>query len=249
MLTLSCLLNTALRLLLRLAELLDAVLPLHLHLHFQRGQKHTCVHHSHPKTFPTPCHPSTAPVYCAERCVASKAMQALGAVVPSTQSVDSSRSRRARSRGAAITSGARAALRLYDMPVSNHSARVRIVASWKGLLADGSVEQVSPSELGGTKSEQFLAINPQGKIPVLHDPDSDLSVPESDVIVQYLLHRFSDRSPSLVPSDSVEFSRAHLLARTHDYYISGATQSAMCVVTPCSEKSFLCLRHSTHLRI
>jgi hypothetical protein len=52
MLTLSCLLNTALRLLLRLAELLDAVLPLHLHLHFQRGQKHTCVRHSHPKISP-----------------------------------------------------------------------------------------------------------------------------------------------------------------------------------------------------
>lgn len=111
---------------------------------------------------------------------------------------------------------------LYDVPVSNHGARVRLVCRWKGLLNDGNVTCVSPSELGGTKSEEFQALNPQGKIPLLHDKDAGLALPEADVIVQYLLHLYSDREPSLIPSDHAEYARAHLLARTHDYYISGA---------------------------
>eukprot|EP00879_Flechtneria_rotunda_P021185 GHRR01022317.1.p1 GENE.GHRR01022317.1~~GHRR01022317.1.p1 ORF type:complete len:165 (+),score=51.98 GHRR01022317.1:899-1393(+) len=51
---------------------------------------------------------------------------------------------------------------LIDVPVSNHGARVRHVIYHKGLEED--FEIVSPMEFGGLGSEQYKAINPQGKV-------------------------------------------------------------------------------------
>ena len=74
---------------------------------------------------------------------------------------------------------------LYDLPVSNNGARVRAVIYYKGL--EEQVNIVSPMELGGLKSAEFLALNPQGKMPTLTTSDGPIA--ESDVIVRYLLDR------------------------------------------------------------
>lgn len=99
--------------------------------------------------------------------------------------------RRASGRAVAVTSTAQ--LKLFDAPQSNHGARVRIVARWKGLLNDGTLTIASPSDVGGIKSEEYLKLNPQGKMPLLYDTETGEAIPESDVIVQYLISRFADR--------------------------------------------------------
>jgi glutathione S-transferase len=66
---------------------------------------------------------------------------------------------------------------LYDMPVSNHGARVRILAQEKGIDLDVRL----PSEIGGLKSPEFIALNAQGKMPLLVTQEG-FPIPESDTI-------------------------------------------------------------------
>ncbi|WIA30397.1 hypothetical protein OEZ86_000482 [Tetradesmus obliquus] len=103
---------------------------------------------------------------------------------------------------------------LIDAPVSNHGARVRHVIYAKGL--EGEVDIVSPMALGGFGSEQFLAANPQNKMPILLLPDGS-SVPESEVIAQYLL----DKAGGGMQAPTPELRAVAALAtRIHDQYIT-----------------------------
>ncbi|KAK7232924.1 histidine triad nucleotide-binding protein [Aureococcus anophagefferens] len=63
---------------------------------------------------------------------------------------------------------------LYDMPVSNNGARVRMILYYKDVPAS-DVAIVSPMELGGLRSDEFLAVNPQGKMPALVCRDEGLA--------------------------------------------------------------------------
>ena len=67
---------------------------------------------------------------------------------------------------------------LYDMPVSNHGARVRHVIYSKGL--EGEFDVVAPSALGGLGSDAYAALNPQKKMPLLLLPGGT-ALPESEV--------------------------------------------------------------------
>lgn len=78
---------------------------------------------------------------------------------------------------------------LYDMPVSNNGARNRLIIYWKGL--EDIIDIRSPMDLGGLKTDEYLALNPQGKMPLLVLPEG-LSLPESEVISQYLLAKYAD---------------------------------------------------------
>ena len=111
---------------------------------------------------------------------------------------------------------------LYDVPVSNNGARVRLLLYWKGLESSFRVE--NPSALGGLKSEAYLALNPQGKMPLLvvpsDDADDSLAIPESEVIAQYVLHAYADVGPALIPEDPKQRALAALVTRVHDVYIA-----------------------------
>mmetsp|Transcript_56315 Transcript_56315/g.138215 ORF Transcript_56315/g.138215 Transcript_56315/m.138215 type:complete len:414 (+) Transcript_56315:178-1419(+) len=107
---------------------------------------------------------------------------------------------------------------LFDMPVSNNGARCRLIIYKKGLSADEVVIK-PPSELGGLKSEEFLKINPQGKMPVLVTPDAG-NLPESDTIARYLLDKYSDKAPTFKPSTVAMRACSELLCRLHDTYIT-----------------------------
>ena len=76
---------------------------------------------------------------------------------------------------------------LYDVPVSNNGARNRLVIYWMGLEEQFAI--TNPSEVGGIKSEEYLAMNPQGKMPLLVTADG-MALPESEVISQYICHAF-----------------------------------------------------------
>ena len=105
---------------------------------------------------------------------------------------------------------------LYDMPVSNNGARVRLVSKWKGIEGDAIV-YVSPITIGGLKSDEYKKLHPASKMPVL--VDGDVILPESEVISQYLCDKFRDVGPKLV-SETVERRAAcNLVTRWHDTYV------------------------------
>ena len=79
---------------------------------------------------------------------------------------------------------------LYDVPVSNNGARCRLIIYWKQLEDEFTI--TNPSEVGGLKSEEYLAMNPQGKMPLLMTADG-LALPESEVISQWNAGRCSRR--------------------------------------------------------
>ena len=108
---------------------------------------------------------------------------------------------------------------LYDMPVSNHGARVRFLIYKRGL--EDLVSIKSPGELGGLRSEQYLSLSPQGKMPLLVDEASGLPVFESDAICRHLLdkHAGTGSATSLVPSDLTARTRSDMIVRLHDGYI------------------------------
>ena len=83
----------------------------------------------------------------------------------------------------------------------------------------------SPADLGGIKSEAFLALNPQGKMPLLVLP-SGRALPESEVIVSYLCDVFAAQGPSLAPPTPEARATCALLTRLHDIYL-GPLQGAL----------------------
>jgi len=116
---------------------------------------------------------------------------------------------------------------LYDMPVSNNGARCRVII-YKKLIED-QVTIASPMDIGGLKSPEYLALNPQGKMPLL--VTDEITLPESDTICRYLLDRFSGSSPSFVPSTVAARARSDLLCRLHDMYVT-TIQGALYKATP-----------------
>ena len=106
---------------------------------------------------------------------------------------------------------------LYDLPISNHGARVRFLLYKKGLEA--TVPIVSPMELGGLGSDEYKALNPQGKMPLLVEDDG-LAVWETDAICRHILDKHSDASgPSFFPSTLSARTRSEMFCRLHDAYI------------------------------
>ena len=69
------------------------------------------------------------------------------------------------------------------------------------------------------ESEAYLALNPQGKMPLLVFPDGS-SLPESEVIVQYILDKHSKKGPSLLAETPELRAKAALVTRIHDLYIA-----------------------------
>ena len=105
---------------------------------------------------------------------------------------------------------------LYDIPVSNNGARCRIAIYAKSL--ENAVEIKSPSELGGLKSDEYLALNPYGKMPMLTTGEGE-TIYESEVILGYLLDKYSSSGPSLRLGTPLERARSALATKVHDTYL------------------------------
>ena len=108
---------------------------------------------------------------------------------------------------------------LYDLPVSNNGARVRMLLYYKDVKPD-QVEIVSPMELGGLRSEEYLKVNPQGKMPALSCRDENELVPESDTIARFLGGKFDQGGAFSPPAGSLEALKADRLCRHHDIYLA-----------------------------
>jgi glutathione S-transferase len=69
----------------------------------------------------------------------------------------------------------------------------------------------------------LLALWPIGKFPVLQDPDTDLVIPESTTIIEYLAQH-SPGSTALIPADAERAREARLRDRFFDHYVHNAMQ-------------------------
>ena len=107
-------------------------------------------------------------------------------------------------------------MKLYSVDLSPFAARVRAAIYAKAL----PVEIVAPPE-GGTKSPEYLALNPMGRVPVLVTGDG-FALPESDTIVEYLADAFPDSG--LRPSTAEGKAQARLIARVTEVYVMPTLQ-------------------------
>jgi len=85
-------------------------------------------------------------------------------------------------------------MRLYDYCRSSAAYRVRLALNFKGLAYDQVAVDLRK---GGQREPRFLAINPQGLVPVLEDEGAVLT--QSLPILNYLEERYP--APALLPKD------------------------------------------------
>lgn len=102
---------------------------------------------------------------------------------------------------------------LYSLPVSNFSARCRLVIYAKEI----PIEIQTPPT--GLKSEEYRKVNPFGKVPALWLADNNLTLLESEVINEYLIDKYMHVSPSFIPKTAENRAIARLVSRIHDLYI------------------------------
>jgi glutathione S-transferase len=106
---------------------------------------------------------------------------------------------------------------LYDLPVSNYAARVRIILKSKVLY--NQIERKDPQSIGGLKSLEYLKLNPQGKVPLLL-VDGKYPIPESDTICRYIIDKYSNNEPSFIPKTIIQKCLSDQICRLHDIYIT-----------------------------
>jgi glutathione S-transferase len=105
-------------------------------------------------------------------------------------------------------------MELYGVELSPFVARARIALRIKGVECP-----LLPPPGGGTRSAEFLAINPIGKVPVLVTDDG-LAIAESETVIDYLDDTYPE--PPLLPADPAERARARNLVRTLEGYATPA---------------------------
>lgn len=106
------------------------------------------------------------------------------------------------------------------MPVSNNGARCRVIL-YKKSVSSNQVAIVSPMELGGLKTEEYLKKSPQGLMPCLSIEKADnpygiSSLAESDTIARYLLAEYANVGPSFLP----DHPKSNQICRWHDVYLT-----------------------------
>lgn len=111
---------------------------------------------------------------------------------------------------------------LFGSPVSNYTARCRYLVYRKDI--EEKVNIRSPADMGGIKSDDFLKLNPLGKMPaaVVHGSvgsGGDEAIYESAVICEYLAERFIDDGPSFVPNSAERRARARIISALLDTYM------------------------------
>jgi maleylpyruvate isomerase len=94
-------------------------------------------------------------------------------------------------------------IKLYDYWRSSAAYRVRIALNLKGL--DYTSLPINLAQ-GAQSAESYIAVNPQGLVPML--VDDDFSAAQSMAIIEYLDERYPE--PAMLPSTSQ--ARAHVRA-------------------------------------
>jgi glutathione S-transferase len=66
--------------------------------------------------------------------------------------------------------------------------------------------EIVPILLNETKTPEYLAINPNGRVPAIYDPNTDLTLWESGAIMEYLIEKYdTDCTLSYAPGSNEAF--------------------------------------------
>lgn len=105
-------------------------------------------------------------------------------------------------------------LTLYLHPLSSYC--------WKALIAlyesDTSFERHVVDLGNETARADFLKIWPIGKFPVLRDEARGQTIPESTIVIEYLMQYYPGRA-RLIPADADRAREARLRDRFYDLYV------------------------------
>ena len=72
----------------------------------------------------------------------------------------------------------------------------------------GLPHEVIPIPLSDVKKPDYVAINPNGRIPAIHDPNTDLTLWESGAIIEYLIERYDTKHKLSFPPETSESYQA-----------------------------------------
>lgn len=100
-------------------------------------------------------------------------------------------------------------MKLYSNDLSPFTARARLAVYAKNLPVEVIIQR-------DTRSAEYLAINPMGRVPALVLDDGTV-IPESDTIVEYLADAFPDAG--LRPAKVADIARGRLLSRIAELYV------------------------------
>lgn len=126
-------------------------------------------------------------------------------------------------------------LKVYSIPPSLYSAKLRIVLRHKGL----DWTEVPPP--GGYGSDEYKQIVPTGNIPAL--VDGGLLLADSEAIAEYLNEKHPD--PPMLPADLEARALARQLSRFHDTRLEPELRKLFAQVRPEAEDPALNAAQST----
>jgi glutathione S-transferase len=111
------------------------------------------------------------------------------------------------------------ALTLYMHPLASFCHKVLIALYENGTPFRAEIVDLADPGEAAALMEKW----PVGKIPVLHDDDTGLTIPESSIIIDYLEAHHPGPLP-LLPQDPEQRREARLWDRFHDLHVSQPMQ-------------------------
>lgn len=106
-------------------------------------------------------------------------------------------------------------LKLYYNPVSSYSQKALMGLYEKDVTFTPSVVNL----MDPAARQEYLAVNPWGKVPTLVCKDEDRTLPESSILLEFVDQRFSTGT-RLFPTDPEQCRRARLFDRMADFYLN-----------------------------
>ncbi|NUN14214.1 MAG: glutathione S-transferase family protein [Myxococcales bacterium] len=109
-------------------------------------------------------------------------------------------------------------LKLYYNPISSYSQKTLMGLYEKEV----SFTPIVVNLMDPVARQEYLAVNPWGKVPTMICVDEDRTLPESSIILEFIDQRFSTGS-KLFPNDPDQCRRARLFDRMSDFYLNDPT--------------------------
>lgn len=106
--------------------------------------------------------------------------------------------------------------RLYQFPLCPFSRKVRLLLSEKGIAYE--LERENPWDA----RDGFLAMNPAGRTPVLHDPAERVTLVDSRAICEYF-EEIDDRAPMIVGTAKTRAEIRRLVALFDENFFADVT--------------------------
>ena len=70
----------------------------------------------------------------------------------------------------------------------------------------GLPHEIIPTPISDVKKPEYIAINPNGRLPAIYDPNTDITLWESGAIIEYLIDRYDTKQKlSFVPGTSESY--------------------------------------------